>query len=70
MTPEQQAAIIYAASARASIRALGMASENAERMLRGEMRAYSEDAFLAIIREEGIDHDNVLLALGYVPPSL
>ena len=61
MTPEQAAAFVNAASARATIRAAAMTAENNDRAIRGESMAYPESAFTALIEEEGIGHNSVLI---------
>lgn len=63
MTPEQRAAIVNAAIARAMIRALGAWAENMQRAHCGQSMAYTDDAISAIIDEEGIGHNAVIAAL-------
>ena len=62
MTDEQRIAFLHAALMRANIRAIAMQSENIQRVQRGEAIAYGEQAFLALINEEGI-HDNAVRRL-------
>jgi len=63
MTPEQQAAFVNAAAARAMIRAMGMDAQNRQCWRRGDVTAYGEAAFVALIDEEGISHNAVMMAL-------
>lgn len=63
MSPEQTAAIVTAAAARAMIRAFGMAAENSVRERHGDALAYDESAFVALIDEEQIDHNAVVTTL-------
>jgi hypothetical protein len=60
VTPEQRAAFINAAVARALIRAAGMTAENMERATHGHSMAYAEETFCALINEEGIGHNSVV----------
>lgn len=60
MTPEQQAAYIQAQSTTALIEAMGMMSENLQRVHRGESIAYPEDSFQDVILRYGIHHNSVL----------
>jgi len=63
MTPEEKAAYIIAASARAMIRALGAHAENMQRSHLGQSVAYCDAAISAIIDEEGIGEKAVLAFL-------
>ena len=60
MSEEQQAAYIMAQAAAALIEALGMMSENLQRVHRGESLAYTGMAFDNVIERYGIDHNSVL----------
>ena len=60
MTPEQAAAFVQAAVARATITAMAMQAENDQRKAVGASMAYDEAAFVALIDEEGISHNAVL----------
>lgn len=62
MTPEQQAAFIYAASACALVEAAGMTAENAQRTHRGESMAFVEEHFAKVIEKYGI-HSNAVLTV-------
>ena len=59
MTIEQRIATLNAAVARANIRAIAMQAENIQRVHRGEAIAYGEQAFLALIDDEGLDYNAV-----------
>jgi hypothetical protein len=63
MTPEQTAALVQSRVARALIRLESMRAANIERQERGYSLAYGEGAFLAVIDDEGIGENAVLLAL-------
>ncbi len=63
MTPEQSAAFVNAAIARALIRAQGMTAENLQRVHREESMAYTNEAFEKLIDEEGIGHNSVIQSL-------
>lgn len=60
MSEEQQAAYIIAQSVCAMIEAMGMQSENTQRLHRGESIAYGEDAFNVVIEKYGIHHNAVI----------
>ena len=60
MTPEQRAAYVFAQSANALIEAMGMLSENLQRMHRGESLAWDDDEFNNLITKYGIGHNDVL----------
>jgi hypothetical protein len=62
MTPEQSAAFVNAAIARALIRAQGMTAENLQRVHREESVAYTNEAFEKLIDEEGIGSNSVILS--------
>lgn len=62
MTSEIAAAQINARCATAMIRALGMQAENQQRQHQGLSPAYTEDAFIAVINEEGT-HWNAIATL-------
>lgn len=59
MTPEQRIAILQAAIVRANIRAIGMQSENVQRVHLGQSIAYGEHAFESLIGEEGLEVEQV-----------
>jgi hypothetical protein len=56
----RQAAIIQAATARAMIRTVAMQAANSQYP---QDQPYTEQAILAVIHEEGIDHNSVISAL-------
>ena len=60
MTPEQQAAYVFAQSASALIEAMGMLSENLQRTHRDESLAYAGSEFDDLITKYGIGHSAVL----------
>ena len=60
MTPEQQAAYIFAQSTSALIEAIGMLSDNLERSRRGESHAWCSEEFNNLIDKHGISHNAVL----------
>jgi hypothetical protein len=60
MTPEQQAAYIQAQANAALIEAMGMMSENLQRLQRNESIAYPETAFQDVILRAGIHHNGVI----------
>lgn len=60
MTIEQRIAILMAAIARANIRAVGMQSENIQRVHLGQSIAYGEHAFVSLIGEEGLEPTQVM----------
>jgi hypothetical protein len=62
-TEAGRAAFVQAAVARALIRAFGMVAANMEREHRGHSLAYGEEAFERLVVEEGIGHNQVLMAL-------
>jgi len=51
---------IQAACVRASIRTMAMQSKNMECMIKHKSMIYSEQDFLNVIEEEGIDHNTVI----------
>ncbi len=57
MTPEQQAAYVFAQSVSALIEALGMLSENLDRARRDESPAWYNDEFNNLIDKYGIHHN-------------
>ncbi len=59
MKDELKAAVINARVATAMIRAMGMQAENQHRMNCGSSIAYGEEAFVAVVEEEGI-HQNAI----------
>jgi hypothetical protein len=63
MTPEQKAAYINSQSACALIEAMGMISENQQRVHRGESMAYTESAFTELIDKYGIGPNGVMHTL-------
>lgn len=63
MTPEQLSALVQARVARALIRLASMQAANTERVERGYSIAYGEGAFLAVIEDEGLGENAVLLTL-------
>ena len=64
MTPEQTAAFVNAAVARALIRALGMTAENMQQAQWEEPMAYTDKDFNKLLDEEGIGHNSVLTVFG------
>jgi hypothetical protein len=62
-TEAGRAAFVHAAVSRALIRAFGMVAANMERERHGHAPAYGEEAFEALVVEEGIGHNQVLMAL-------
>lgn len=60
-----QSVVINAAVVSAMIKAMGMTAENEQRMWHGNSMAYDYDAFSALIDEEGIGHNAVMLALSW-----
>ena len=54
-----EAAKLIANSSAALIEAMGMMSENIERANRGESLAYTEDQFMRLIQDKGVDMKNV-----------
>ena len=54
-----EAAKLIANSSAALIQAIGMMSENIERANRGESLAYTEDQFMRLIQDKGVDMKNV-----------
>lgn len=65
MTPEQKAAYVQAQAACAIIEALGMMSENLQRVHRGESMAYDEKSFCDVILRNGIHHNVTISFLGH-----
>lgn len=61
MTPEQKAAFVMAQAACAMARIAAMQAENQHRIYRGEALAYTEQAFMAVIDDTCIGHDEVIL---------
>lgn len=51
---------IEARCTRARIRAMAMAAENAQRLVSGNSPAYTEQAFLGLIDEEGIGYNRII----------
>lgn len=62
MTPEATAALIISQSAAALIEALGMAIADLE-ALQQDKGVHSQEAYLALRREYGIEYNTVLTAL-------
>jgi len=62
MTEEQKAAYIMSQSVCAMIEALGMMSDNQQRIYRGESIAYPSKSFNDLIEEYGI-HNNATIGL-------
>ncbi len=60
MTPEQQAAYIQTQASAALIEAMGMMSENLQRIQRNESIAYPEGSFQDVILRYGIHHNGVI----------
>ena len=60
MEPNQSAAVIMAASARATARVNGMLAENSVRWRSGLPIAYGHQDFVDVIDQEGISHDAIL----------
>lgn len=61
MTDEQKAAFINAQSACAMATIQGMTAENMQRAAVGSSMAYDEAAFLAVIKEYGINRNTVMM---------
>ncbi len=59
----KRVAIVQARVATALIRLEGMRAANAERERHGHALAYDEEAFEALIVEEGVHHNAVMAAL-------
>ena len=59
MGDELKLAKVMAACTTALIRAVGMHSENQDRLANGHTIAYDESAFLKVIEEEGISWNQV-----------
>lgn len=55
-----EAAQLIANSSAALIQAMGMMSENIERVNRGESMAYTEDSFMKLIQDNKITYNNVI----------
>ena len=60
MTPEQQAAYVFAQSTGALIEAMGMLSENLDRARRSESPAWCSEEFNNLITKYGIHHNAVM----------
>lgn len=60
ITPEQQAAYIFAQSVSALIEAIGMLSSNLYRIKSGLFPLFPRDEFNALIAKYGIGHNAVL----------
>ena len=60
MTPEQQAAYVFAQSVSALIEALGMIGENLDRARRNESPAWRNEEFNGLINKYGIHHNAVI----------
>lgn len=63
MTEMKAAAIITAAAARVTAKVAAMQAMNEDRAARGYAQAYGEEAFLAVIDEEGIGRNAVATVL-------
>ncbi len=61
--PNQSAALIMAASARATARVNGMLAENSVRWRAGLPIAFGHDDFVNVIEEEGISRDAIMTIL-------
>lgn len=55
-----KAAQLIANSSAALIEAMGMMSENIDRVNRGESLAYTEDFFMKLIEDNGITYNDVI----------
>jgi len=60
MTPEQQAAYVMAQSASALVEAMGMLSENLQRVKNGESLAWNDEEFNSLITKYGIGSNDVI----------
>ena len=60
MTPEQQAAYVFAQSVSALIEAMGMISDNMDRARKGESQAWDNEEFNNLIVKYGIHHSAVI----------
>jgi len=60
MTPEQQAAYVFAQSASALIEAMGMCVEATECLRRKDFAPYNEADFKELITKYGIGHNDIL----------
>ena len=63
MSNEIKAATISARCVIATIRALGMQAENKQREYLGQSMAYTEDAFVKVIEEEGLHWNAIVTVL-------
>lgn len=64
MTPEQQAAYIFAQSVAALAEIEGMKAENMIRESLGHSMAYDHVAFMEVIDRYGLHHNSVLTSFG------
>lgn len=55
-----EAAQLIVNSSAALIEAMGMMSDNIERVKRGESLAYTEDSFMKLIQDNGITYNDVI----------
>ena len=55
-----EAAQLIVNSSAALIEAMGMMSDNIERVKRGESLAYTEDQFMKLIQDNGITYNDVI----------
>ncbi|MFA5344774.1 MAG: hypothetical protein WC315_00665 [Candidatus Omnitrophota bacterium] len=60
---DEQVATLNASVARALIRAMGMQAENQDRLARGLAIAYTEQAFVDVINDEGLGYNSVRISL-------
>lgn len=63
MEPEDRRAYLQAQSSCALIHAMGMLSENLQRLHRGESIAYAEEAFTNLAMSYGLEHNQVMAYL-------
>lgn len=60
MTPEQQAAYVFAQAVSAMAEIEGMKAENEQRKNRFESPAYTEDDFMRVPEKHSIDYNSVI----------
>jgi len=60
MNENQQAAYIMAMAIGGLIEAMGMQAENQNRIARGEMIAYDDEAFQKVVDNRGLHHNSIL----------
>ena len=63
MTPEQRAAFIFSQTACMLAQIEGMKAENAMRERQGQALAWGEDAFIGLVDQYGLSHNQVVTFL-------